>query len=224
MEIEVLGICGSPFKDGNTEVFLRESLKAAEAVGGVKTHLLSLAGKEIKDCKQCNWCVKKQEEDKFCVQEDDMAEIYPEMLKADALLLASPVYFGRLSGYLACFIDRLRVFVHGNAYRGGLRNKTASALTVAWGRNTGGETTLFSVVSSLLMLEMLPVGPPHGSGSTFGAVGLASENGTGKFDRDFKLGVLRDEFGLKGARSLGKRIAEVTKIIKAGETELNHLS
>ena len=51
MEITVLGICGSPIKGGNTEVFLKESLKAAEATDGVKTKLISLADKDIRDCR-----------------------------------------------------------------------------------------------------------------------------------------------------------------------------
>ncbi|HEX75438.1 MAG TPA: flavodoxin family protein [Dehalococcoidia bacterium] len=224
MEIEILGICGSPIKGGNTEAFLKESLKAAEATGDVRTELITLAGKEIKDCRHCNWCVKKQEEGKFCAQKDDMVEIYPEILKADALLLASPVYVSRLSGYMACFSDRFRVFGIGNVYCRRLRNKVGGALAVAWGRNNGLETTLLSITSTFLVNEMIPVGPPLNLGSPFGATGLASENGTGKFDPEDKLGVLRDEYGVKGARALGKRVAEIAKLIKAGEAELSHLS
>ncbi len=135
MEINVLGICGSPIKGGNTEAFLKESLRAAEATGDVKAKLIALAGKDIRDCRHCNWCLRKQEEGKFCAQQDDMVEIYPELLKADALLLASPVYIGRLSGYMACFTDRLRVFAWGNVYRGKLGSKVGGALAVSWGRN-----------------------------------------------------------------------------------------
>jgi multimeric flavodoxin WrbA len=217
MEIKVLGICGSPIKGGNTEAFLRQSLEAAEATGDVKSELITLAGKDIKDCRHCNWCVKKQEEGKFCAQQDDMAGIYPHMLDADALLLASPVYIGRLSGYMACFADRLRAFAFGNIYRRRLGNKVGGALAVSWGRNYGIETTLLTLISTLLLMGVIPVGPPHGLGSPLGAAGLASEGGTGKFDPADKLGVLRDEYGLKGARALGKRVAEITRLVRAGE-------
>ena len=101
MEIKVLGVCGSPIQGGNTETFLEEVSKAAEGTGDVKTELISLAGREIRDCRHCNWCLTKQVEGKFCSQNDDMAEIYAKVLQADGLLLASPVYIGRLSGYLA---------------------------------------------------------------------------------------------------------------------------
>ncbi len=221
MEINVLGICGSPIKGGNTEAFLRESLKAAEATGDVKATLITLAGKDIKDCRHCNWCIRKQEEGKLCAQQDDMVEIYPELLKADALLLASPVYIGRLSGYMACFTDRLRVFAWGNVYRGKIGSKVGAALAVSWGRNYGIETALLSILSALFMMGLIPVGPPHGYGSPFGACGLASEHGTGKFNPEDKLGVLRDEYGVKGAQALGKRVAEITKLIKAGEVALS---
>jgi multimeric flavodoxin WrbA len=216
MSINVLGICGSPIKEGNTEVFLRECLKATEAEGEVTTKLITLAGKDIKDCRHCNWCVRKQEEMKFCAQQDDMQEIYEAMLEADAVLLASPAYIGRLSGYMACMTDRLRAFVYGNIYHGTLRNKVGGALAVGWGRNSGIETTLLSIVSAIFIVEMIPVIPVPGHGSPFGAAGVSSEGGTGKFNREDKLGVLKDEYGLAGCRLLGKRVVEVTMLLKTG--------
>ena len=146
-----------------------------------------------------------------------MQEIYVEMLTADAVLLASPAYIGRMSGYMACMLDRLRAFLFGNIYRGRMQNKAGGALAVAWGRNLGVETTLLSLMSAIFIMEMIPIGPLHGLGSTFGVAGLASENGTGKFDTADKLGVLHDEYGVKGAQALGKRVAEITKLIKSGE-------
>ena len=169
MEIKILGVCGSPIKRGNAETLLRQSLEAAEATGGVKTEMITMAGKNIKDCRHCDWCLTKQEEGKFCAQKDDMTEIYPKVLEADALLLASPVYIARLSGHMACFIDRLRVFAVGKLYHGSLRNRVGSALAVAWGRNLGLETTLLSIASGFMIMEMIVVGPPHGFGAPFGA-------------------------------------------------------
>ncbi len=218
MELKVLGICGSPVKGGNTETFLREALKAAEEIEGVRTELVTLAGREIADCRHCNWCVTGQEEGKFCANQDDMMELYPKMLEADALLLATPVYFGRLSGYLASVVDRLRAFLHARHYRGALRNKVGGALAVGWFRNGGGETALISLVSALLALGMIPVNP--GVGHHYGAVGLASYGGMGKFDPKDRLGVLKDGYGLRAARGLGKRVVEITCLLKAGREAL----
>ena len=216
MGIKILGVCGSPIKGGNTEAFLKEALKAAEAAGEVQTQLMILSGKEIRDCRHCNWCIRKQTEGKFCVQDDDMNELFPEILDADGIILASPVYIGRLSGYLACFLDRLRVFTFGNIYQGKLHNKVGGALAVSWLRNSGIEITLMSILPAFMAFEMILVGPHHGLGALVGAGGLSSEVGTGKFDPKDRLGVLKDEYGLKGARSVGERVAEVTKLLKAG--------
>ena len=214
MKIKVLGICGSPTKDGNTEVFLRQSLEAAQGTGDV-AQLITIADKDINDCRQCNWCMIKQEEGKFCAQQDDMVGIYPEVLKTDALLLASPVHSGRLSGHMARLTSRLRCLALGKFYNAGLRNKIGGALAVGWGRNTGVEVTLISLASTILVLEMILVSTSFISGSIFGAAGVSSKHGLGKFDIKERLGILKDEFGLQEARSLGKRVAEVAKLIKA---------
>ena len=46
----MLGICGSPIKGDNTEVFLSEGIKVAEAIGDVSIKLVTLGSKNIKDC------------------------------------------------------------------------------------------------------------------------------------------------------------------------------
>ncbi len=216
MEIKVLGICGSPVKGGNSEVFLREALRAIEGVQGVSTELIALSGKEIGDCLHCNWCLRKQEEGRFCNQQDDMTDVFPKVLEADAMLLATPVYFGRLSGYIACFIDRLRVFTHGNYYGGKLRNKVGGALAVGWARNSGMETTILTLLSALFILGMLPV-VPRGA---LGAIGLSSEGGAGKFNPKERLGVLKDEYGLAQSRGLSERAVEMARLVKAGNEAL----
>lgn len=219
MEIKVLGVCGSPIKGGNTEVFLSEALKTAQGLGDVNTELISLAGKRIEDCQHCNWCIAKQEEGKFCALKDDMVDIYPKILEADALLLATPTYATRLSGYLATFLDRFRCLVLGNHYRGALGGKVGGALTVAWRRNAGVETTLLSVISSFLAWGMVVVTPGEG-GCQFGAAGLSSDQGTGKFDPKDKLGVLKDDLGMKSAHALARRTVHMARTLKAGRQVL----
>ena len=211
MNIKILGVCGSPVKKGNTEAFLEEALKAAREMEGVNTELITLARRNINDCIHCNWCLRSQKEGQFCGQKDDMDEIYPLILEADGLLLASPVYFGRLSGLLANFVDRLRVFTEGKYYRRKLTDKVGGALAVSWFRSRGEEMTLLNINNALQRLGMF----------TFpGAPGVATSGGTGKFDPDDKLMVLKDEFGLESARRLARRMVEVIKIVKLGKEAL----
>lgn len=215
-KIKILGVCGSPIKRGNTEALMKEALKAAGDVDGIDTGLVTLAGRNINDCIHCNWCLKGQKEGQFCGQKDGMTELYPMILAADGLMLASPVYFGRLSGHLAVFIDRLRVFMHGNYYHNKLKDKVGAALAVSWFRGGGAETTVLSINYALWGLGMLTVPSPV----SVGGVAVATLDGTGKFDLDDKNMVLKDEHGLKSARQLGKRVAETAKIIRLGKEAL----
>lgn len=219
MEIKVLGICGSPVKGGNTDTYLKQALDAA-AAEGASTEFISLAKMNIRDCIHCNWCVRKQEEGKFCNQHDDMYEIYPKVLEADALLLATPVYFTRLSGYMAVMLDRLRCLGHGNYYHRALKGKVGGALVVSWYRNAGTETGLLSLLGAFMASGMVPVAPGLGLGSPLGAVGVSSEQGVGKFDPKDRLGVLKDEYGVAGARQLAKEAVAMARIVKAGRRSL----
>jgi multimeric flavodoxin WrbA len=216
MPIRILGVCGSPVKGGNTEAFLSEALKTAEGRGDVSTELIRLIEKQIGDCRHCNWCTSKQVEGSFCCLKDDMQDVYPKIIAADALLLATPTYAGRLSGYSAVFLDRFRALVLGKNYRGVLRNKVGAAMTVAWMRNAGAETALLSVVTSYLMWGMVVASPGEG-GCEFGAVGVSSEGGSGRFVPEEKLGVLGDKLGMASARALARRTVELARIVRAGQ-------
>lgn len=211
MKAKILGVCGSPVKGGNTEVFLEEALKAAREIEGIETELISLAKKNINSCQHCNWCLKGQREGRYCQQQDDMLEIYPSIEEADGLLLSSPVYLGRLSGHLACFMDRFRAFVVGNYYGDKLKDKVGGALAISWWRDRGEEATLLSIEFTFLLVDML---------IARGAAGVSSFNGTGKFDLDDRHLVMRDEYGLKSARRLGRRMAEIISMVKAGKEAL----
>lgn len=212
MKIRVLGICASPIQGGNTQAFLEKCLEAAEKDPEVDVQMVNLAGKEIGGCKHCNWCLVKQSQDVFCIQEDDMRHIYPLVADADALALATPVYIGRLSSYLAALMDRFRAFIYGKEHKGKLTDKVAGALAVGWYRHAGLETALQTIVAGILTLGMIPVATPH---CPWGAAGLSSKGGTGQFDRSVRLGVLEDSWGVEAAQALGRRMIHLARKMKA---------
>ena len=212
----ILGICGSPIKDSNTEVMLREALKPAEGKGA-KTEIFTVDGKRIEDCRQCNWCMAKQTESTYCAISDDMQTLFPKILEADALLVASPVYLARLSGHLARVLDRMRCLHHGKYYAGSLKHKVGAAIAVSWLRNAGIETTLMSVHWAFMTYRMVVALPGPGSG--FGGAGLSSLSGTGDFNPKDRHQVLRDEYGLKTARETSENLVELAQIITAGKKQ-----
>jgi multimeric flavodoxin WrbA len=216
-EVRILGVCGSPVKGGNAEAFLDKALRSQEGVEGVSWEIVTLTRAGVQDCIHCNWCLRKQEGERRCAQDDAMTAMYPRVEAADVLIFASPVYFGRLSGYLASFIDRLRPYVHGNVSRGMLRNKVGGSIAVAWFRMAGLEMALITMNQFFYAVNMVIASSEMGlqGGSAFSSLG-----GVGLRDGDDKLLVLRDELGMASAAATVARAVELSRIIKAGTATL----
>lgn len=91
-ELVVLGISGSPRKQGNTSLMVQRALEGARKVEGVQTEFIDLSKMKIQNCLGCEACRRQKA---LCVAiKDDMEKIYPLLLRCDALVLGSPVYFG----------------------------------------------------------------------------------------------------------------------------------
>ncbi len=97
----VLGISGSPRRNGNTELLIREFMKGAKA-SGHETELILLSELNISPCNSCDSCQKNGK----CVINDKMQEMHKKLLEADYIVFASPIYFGGVSAQLKSFIDR----------------------------------------------------------------------------------------------------------------------
>jgi multimeric flavodoxin WrbA len=99
--MKVLALSGSPRKKGNTETLLRAVLKGVTAAGG-EVELIRLYDLRIQPCIGCGGCDKTGE----CVLEDDMQELYPKILAAPRVILASPIYFYGITAQAKAFVDR----------------------------------------------------------------------------------------------------------------------
>ncbi len=53
VKAKILGISGTPIKNGNCDKMVQESLKACTELGDVETEFITLADKEITMCKHC---------------------------------------------------------------------------------------------------------------------------------------------------------------------------
>jgi multimeric flavodoxin WrbA len=99
--VKVLGLFGSPRRGGNTELLLEEALKGAEKEGG-EVERIYLSDFTITPCKECHGCDNTGN----CVILDDMQKIYPKLLEADVLILASPIFFYGVTAWAKALIDR----------------------------------------------------------------------------------------------------------------------
>jgi multimeric flavodoxin WrbA len=98
---------GSPRPKGNSTAIAERFLQSAKKLGAsVVTHHLSAMS--YRGCVACGEC--KAGKDR-CVIRDDASKALNDMTEADVLLLASPVYFGDVSGQMKCFIDRTYSFL-----------------------------------------------------------------------------------------------------------------
>ena len=103
--MKVLGIFGSPRKGGNTTLLLEEALKGAEAEGA-EIERLHVTDFKITPCWECQGCEKTG----ACVIQDDMTTIYPKLLEADVIILASPIFFYGVTGWAKALVDRCQTF------------------------------------------------------------------------------------------------------------------
>ncbi|MDD5169499.1 MAG: flavodoxin family protein [Syntrophales bacterium] len=212
MSYRILGISGSPVRDGNVEAFLKKAIEGA-ARNHVQSDVVHLSDLKIKDCIHCNFCLSKQKPNRYCSLKDDAQSVFELAEAADIIILASPVYFMRTSAWMAALIDRLRVFVFGNLAGGRLRNKIGVSMAVSWLRHGGIETTHLSHLYAFLALEMIPA-TAHKGVSLLGASALASRQGSGDFDTSVRLGIENDELGLQSARFIMRRAVELATLVR----------
>lgn len=103
--MKVLGIFGSPRRGGNTDILLEEALKGVEKERG-EVERLHLTDFTITPCKECHGC----DETGQCVIRDDMQKIYPKLLEADVIILASPIFFYGITAWAKALVDRCQAF------------------------------------------------------------------------------------------------------------------
>ena len=104
---------GSPRKNGNSAV-LADQVAAGARAAGAEVESFYLHGMEINACDACDAC--HTEAYAGCIVEDDMQEIYPSLHEADALVIASPVYWFTVSAQTKLFMDRCYAMIDAEGY------------------------------------------------------------------------------------------------------------
>jgi len=100
--MKIVAILGSPQPRGNSASLARAFLAGAREQGA-EVQEYPLNQLDFRGCQGCRACKTKND---ACILEDDLTPVLQAVKAADILLLASPVYFGDLSGQLKCFFDR----------------------------------------------------------------------------------------------------------------------
>lgn len=178
--MKVLGISGSPRKDGNTEMLIMEALEGAKAKGA-EVEMVALSGKDIKGCQAHPSCGQGGK----CLIDDDMQPIYAKMMEADAIIIGTPIYFGGMTGQTKSFLDR--TYLMSKMGRK-LEGKVGGVIAV--GGRAGHELTTATIMDYMTLQGFV----------------LPSGAFAHSFVRD--LGAAKgDEKSMKAARALGERVA-----------------
>jgi len=99
----VIGLQGSPKKNGSSDFLLKHFLAEVEKMG-VDVQTLDIPRMNIRPCIGCGHCEKTG----FCIIDDDdmSATVYPLLRKAQVVVAASPVFFYSVTSQLKALIDR----------------------------------------------------------------------------------------------------------------------
>jgi multimeric flavodoxin WrbA len=104
---KVVGIAGSPRRNGNSATLMRAVLEGA-AHAGVDTREIYLNGLTFRGCQGCDPCRGGG----ACILEDDLTPVLDELRRADGWVLATPIYYDSVTGQMKTFFDRCRTFTH----------------------------------------------------------------------------------------------------------------
>ena len=97
----ILAIYGSPRRGGNTSVLLDHAVQGA-LDGGALVEKVFLRELKMSPCLEIYGCKK----DGRCVIRDDFQRVYDQLLVGQALILASPIFFGGVTAQVKILMDR----------------------------------------------------------------------------------------------------------------------
>jgi len=223
LKVKILGVVGTPIKNGNCQYILEEALRVAGEEGWAETELIHLKDYNIEYCIGCEGCLRRvhklQKKIGFdvipvpvegynCTVKDDMEIIHEKMIEADGIIFAAPVYILTVPGQMKTFIDRCRTFVHD--YR--LEGKAAGSLNVAFYRNAGEDITRQMLNMAMLSIKLSVV---SGGAST-----VSTKDGSGIPIRETRFAVKEDKLGMAAVYAVGRQVAKAALQMKAGRLAL----
>jgi len=120
---KILGVVGSPRKNGNTHILVTRILEGARSEGA-SVETLFLGDLHILECDGCHACWEHGR----CAKHDDMNGLYPAIIESDVIVFGTPVYWYGPTALMKGFIDRF-VFFNCPVNREKIRG-TSAALAI----------------------------------------------------------------------------------------------
>lgn len=191
----IVGINGSPHKNGNT-TFLLNTLgeKVKELGAEFMTISVADAFSDVSDpfCLGCQQGIKC---DGHCYKGTKLEKSFELLGKADAIVIGSPVQFCTVSGLLKCYFDKtLKLRVERR-----LMGKIGAAISVGGAKNGGQESAIRTMHELMLVHGMAVI-----SDSSF-------ESGAGHFGITAQAPAENDTKAIERIRILAEGLVEFAK-------------
>jgi multimeric flavodoxin WrbA len=127
--MKIVAVLGSPRPKSNSTALARTILDTAKKLGA-ETAEFVLQKLTYEGCRACETCKTKLD---HCVIQDDLTQVLEAVKEADAVIFASPNYFGEVSSQFKAFFDRTYSYLNAN-FTGRLRAGRASVFIYAQGQ------------------------------------------------------------------------------------------
>jgi multimeric flavodoxin WrbA len=225
-EISLLGINGSPRRNGNTEFLLGHALDEVKKVASewrkeIRIDSYSAAGKLFLPCSGCQRCRKLG----YCSleQKDDFGQLRDKWLQADAVLFAVPVYHMSIPGNIRNFLDRLGASVYKKYGSHVKFMKVYGCITQGAHLFSGQEHVITEMIHHALITGNIYVSGDMPQ-NYIGAAGWTendSSDSHNALQKCYEEKHLDASFAVSAARSQARRVLQLALIIKAGA--LKHL-
>lgn len=189
--MKVLLINGSPRKDGNTSLALKEIAKTLNEEG-VETVIVNIGKKAVQGCIACGMCGREGR----CTFRDELYNQICTIIKdgIDGLVVGSPVYYGGPNGSVCALMDRICYSLNGY-----LKFKPAASVAVC---RRGGASATFDRLNKYFTILNMPVVSSQYWNMVYGQTpGQAA----------------LDEEGMQTMRTLGRNMAWMMKKLNVAE-------
>jgi len=173
MTITALAISGSPRKNGNTWLLLDRCIKRM-AVQGIKGEIVTLIDRNVRGCDGCNACWESRDGTCPSITDDDFTYYFEKLLKADIIIVGSPVHFGSAAPSLMALLDRAGYVARANGHQ--FSRKLGGPIAVA--RRAGQNFTYAQLLMWYMINDMIV------PGSSYWNVAVAREAGAVMQDKE----------------------------------------
>lgn len=177
--MKIIALQGSPRIGGNCDVLMDEMIKGAEENGHeVVKHYLEK--ENIAACKACMYCAENSE----CVRNDDGNKIIDELVAADGVIFATPVYYGQMTAQAKTIIDRF--YAIGQNPDKSLSGKAALIFTENQPEGTYKDYIELTKASPFAFMGYEVIG--HVDAGSAGPAGIVAEEQEDKLKEAYELG------------------------------------